>query len=104
MQNMYYNQKSYVIIRKSYLKVYWPSVERDGKLVPDPDWFLTRFLNKVREGKWTPYEDGHTDGKGKKGRWVCFNKGTSVLERVEGNSKPNEQFLKSFYPSSKKFQ
>jgi hypothetical protein len=88
--------------KKSYLKVNWPIVERDGKLVPDPDWFLTKFLNKVREGKWTKYEDGKINEKTQKnGEWVKFHTETSVFKRVEGNSKPSEKFPKSFYPSLK---
>lgn len=88
--------------KKDYLNVNWPIVERDGKMIPDPDWFLTRFLNKVREGKWVTYEDGKKNEKtGKNGEWKKFHTETSVFKRVDGNSKPNEKFPKNFYPSIK---
>jgi len=88
--------------KKSYLKVNWPIVEKDGKLVPDPDWFLTKFLNKVREGKWEKYEEGKVNEKtGKNGEWRKFHTDTSVFKRVEGNAKIGEKYPRSFYPAVK---
>jgi hypothetical protein len=87
--------------KKSYLKVNWPIVERDGKMVPDPDWILTRLMNKVKEGKWQKYEDNKIDEKGKSGKWVNFHTETSIFKRIEGNSKPNEKYPRNFYPSMK---
>jgi hypothetical protein len=87
--------------KKSYAKINWPIVEKDGKMIPDQNWILTKVLNKVREGKWVNYEDGHVDEKGKKGHFVKFHTETAVSKRVEGNSKPEEKFPPSFYPSMK---
>jgi hypothetical protein len=88
--------------KKSYLKVSWPIVERDGKLVPDPDWFLTKVLNKVREGQWIKYEEGRVnETTGKNGEWKKFHTETGVFKRIEGNSKVGELYPKKFYPSIK---
>lgn len=90
--------------RKSHCHINWPMVEKDGRFLPDPDWILTRLMNKVREGKWVKYEDGHVDEKtGKNGRWVCTHTDTKVYQWVTGNAREKETnpFPPSFYPSIK---
>lgn len=87
--------------KKSYTKVNWPIRLIDGKLAPDPDWILTRLLNKIREGKWQKYEDNFVDTNGKKGQFVKFHSESSVYKRIESNSKPDEKYPPKFYPSTK---
>ena len=86
---------------KGYLKVIWPWVEKDGKFIHDPEFIITKLFNKVNEGKWEKYEDGHTDEKGKNGQWKHFHKDTNIFKRIAGNAKQNEKFPPNFYPSQK---
>lgn len=88
--------------KKNYTYINWKYIEKDGKLVPDPEWILTKLYSKVNEGKWQKYEDGKVDEKtGKNGRFVKYNTETSVFKRIEGNTKANENYPPKFYPSVK---
>ena len=37
--------------KKSYHKINWPWVEKNGYINPDPAWIVTRFMAKVFDGK-----------------------------------------------------
>lgn len=88
---------------KGYMHVIWPYVEKNGDYVPDPDWILTRFYNKVKEGKWQKYENGMKDERGKEGKWSHFHEDTQIYKIIEGNARKDktEKFPKNFYPSKK---
>lgn len=100
--------------KKGYVKLNWPVVEKSGKYVPDPDHFLTRFYNKVNEGRWVKYSEGilkdgngnvyppdHMSAKQKNGEWVKTHVKTKVFEEMAANSKVGELYPKSFYPSKR---
>jgi hypothetical protein len=100
--------------KKGYVKLNWPIVEKSGKYVPDPDHFLTKFYNKVNEGRWVKYSEGilkdsngnvyppdYLNAKQKNGEWVRTHVKTKVFEEVSTNSKIGELYPKSFYPSKR---
>ena len=87
--------------KKGYAQINWKFIEKGGKYVPDPEWILTRFYNKVNEGKWEKYADGHTDERGKDGAWTKYHSGTQISKLIEGNAKDGEKYPKSFYPSKR---
>jgi hypothetical protein len=95
--------------KKGYIKVNWPHVKAvrtvNGKKkvvdVPDPEWILTELYDKINEGRWEKYSDGHTDSKGKNGYWRKFNTGTESFERVDGNTKQGDAYSKHFYPAKR---
>lgn len=92
---------------KGYSKINWPVIfsDKKGDYIPDPDWILTRLYNKVREGKWKKFEDGHIDEKTKKdGAMNYFHKDTTVFKRTESNMRDNpsaKEFAPKFYPSKR---
>lgn len=87
--------------KSGYFQLNWPVSEKNGKYIPDPDWIVTKFYNKVNEGKWEKYPDGQVDEKGKNGKWVKYHKDTKIFQLLENNSKEGEKFPKSFFPSKR---
>lgn len=100
--------------KKGYIKINWPIKEVKGKYVPDPEWILTRFYDKVNAGRWVKFSEGilkddkgnvyppdYLDAKGKNGKWVKENTHTKVFEEIEANSKIGEKYPPSFYPSKR---
>jgi hypothetical protein len=82
-----------------YVKVNWKFIVKDGKIIPDPDWILTKLHKKVNEGQWQKYEDSHIDSKGKNGEWVHYHKDKEIFKRIAGNGKEGAPWPKKFYPS-----
>ena len=87
--------------KSGYFQLNWPVVEKNGKYVPDPDWIVTKFYNKVNEGKWEKYPDGQVDERGKNGKWKKFHQDTKIFQLVEYNAKEGEKYPKNFYPSKR---
>jgi hypothetical protein len=100
--------------KKGYIRLNWPMIEKSGKYIPDPDWIVTKFYNKVNEGRWVKYSEGilkdkdgkvypadYMNAKQKNGEWVKSNSKTKVFEEVDANSKTGELYPKSFYPSKR---
>lgn len=87
--------------RSGYYKLNWPVVEKNGKYVPDPDWIVTKFYNKVNEGKWEKYPDGQLDHRGKNGKYVKYHQNTKIFSVIDNNAKEGEKFPKSFFPSKR---
>jgi len=91
----------------SYLKIYWPYKEKDGRYEPDPSWILTKMYNKVTEGKWKKFSKPVFDeerGKEVTGEFEHTNKNTKIFQKLKskfGNSKEGEKYPKNFYPSSR---
>lgn len=48
---------------KGYIVINWPYVEVRGKYKPDPDWVLSKLMNKVLERKFVAYTEKDIDGK-----------------------------------------
>lgn len=87
--------------KKGYVKLRWPFIVEDGKIIPDPDFILTKLYRKVYEGEWRKYEDGHVNEKGKSGEWFHYHKETDAFKRIAGNGKEGDPYPKKFYPSVK---
>ena len=93
-----------------YSIIRWKSIEKNGKVIPDPEFPLAKLYNMVTEGKWEDYPEPIFDretGKEKKGEYKYFHKDTDVYIKVKalwGNTKKkdnpkSEQYPESFTPS-----
>lgn len=104
-----------------YIQVNWPFVigtgKDSGKYIPDPNWFLSRVMKKVRDAKWIKFTEEDVDnvniimkGDGtiidkkteKNGKFVYFNENKNCFpffdKTIRQNASPNE-YPKTFYPS-----
>jgi len=110
LQSQVVNEK-----KSGYVKINWDAIQKDGKLVPNPDWVLSRLYSKVNERDWKKYTDADLDDKkgivkaegkivnadGKNGEWVYRHADTQIYKIVDGNAKKDEKYPKSFYPSKR---
>ena len=110
LQSQIVNEK-----KTGYVKINWPIVQKAGKIVPDPDWILSKLYSKVNERDWVKYTDADINEKedikkvegkitnkdGKNGRWVYHHADTQVYKVIDGNAKKEEKYPKSFYPSKR---
>lgn len=105
--------------KKSYSYINWPYVEDKGNFIPDPNWIVTKFMDKVLEGKWIRYEEKDVDGVDivkrdgkiintktdspyKEGYFNYFNSKTEIFKIITaGNSKEGEKFPKKFQPAKR---
>lgn len=86
---------------KSYFKVNWPYVEKDGKYVIDPKWILSKLYNKVMEKKWKDNPGKTPDANGKTGKYCPLHEGTQIYSIIKNNFKEGEKYPKSVYPSTR---
>ena len=89
--------------KSGYITVRWPAVTKTTragvKIVPDPDFILTKLYNKVYENEWVNYPEGVTEIRNKKkctGEYKFFHKDTAVYERLEVNGEKG--LMNKFYP------
>ena len=92
--------------RKSYTKINWPIIVKDGEYKPDPTFILTKMYEKVNEGKWIKYPDGKLDpDTGKNGYFEKYHSDKPIFKilgyKQTGNAKEGEKYPKSFFPSKK---
>jgi len=93
-------------------KINWPYIEEKGKYIIDPDWGLSKILNKVLESKWVIFTEEDIDGKnvtknaegkivngrGYNGRYEDIHTNTQCFKRLKFNQTVNEK--KSFGDAS----
>jgi len=105
--------------KKGYSYLNWSYIEDKEKIVPDPNWIVTRFMNKVFEKKWVDYTEKDIDGEtivarnGKivntaiasqynTGYYNFFHEKTEIYKLLTaGNSKEGEKYSKKFYPTKR---
>jgi hypothetical protein len=84
-----------------YSKIHWPCITKTTrvgvKIVPDPDWILTRLYNKVVEKQWIDYEDGHKNERGNTGEYHYLHEDTTIYKQIKANGAQGK--YKNFYPS-----
>lgn len=93
--------------RKGYVKINFPYIynESKGDYVLDPNFILTKVINKVKEGKWEKYPEGVLDEvtkkNGKMNHYYADKACYKIIVDKVGNAKIGEKFPKNFYPSKR---
>lgn len=103
--------------KKSYSKINWKYICKNGKFVPDPEWILTKLYDKVMEHTWVKYTEADIDpvkkigknqegkivnAKGYNGYYVDKHTHTECYQIIKDNSKGAGDVKKAkFYPAAR---